>query len=178
MGTKSPGHRISRHRISRPGHKISSGTESSRHKISHWAQNFSKNWTFGHKIGNLGTRCPGHRISQAQNRKWAQNLPGTRCPGHKISRHKIEAQNIWAQNLQAQNRFHPFWHLPSHQQFKFSFSIIESRLSSGCNGDIILPHCVKNPNTQFHPYFFFTLFQKSIFVEKSLFRVTGVTYFL
>ena len=139
-------HRMSRpgHRMSRPGHKIgdtffvlftghkiSPGTESPRHKMSHQAQDVSKNWTFGHKIGNLGTRCPGHRISQAQNRKWAQNLPGTRCPGHKISRHKIEAQNIWAQNLQAQNRFHPQLYAPQiHRLISEHRSFLRSTLGS------------------------------------------------
>ena len=110
VGTKSPGHRMSRHRMSRPGHRMSMPG----HKIVdtffvlfYWAQNIPRHRISQAQDVSLGTRRLKKLDFWAQNRKpghkmsWAQNLPGTKSKmGTKSTRHKMS----WAQNLQAQNR--------------------------------------------------------------------------
>ena len=96
VGTKSPGHRMSRHRMSRPGHRMSMPG----HKIVdtffvlfYWAQNVPRHKMSQAQDRKLGTRSPGHKISQAQNLSF-----GHRTSGHRIGGSKSRAQNIWAQN--------------------------------------------------------------------------------
>ena len=110
VGTKCPGHRMSRHRMSRPGHRMSMAG----HKIVdtffvlfYWAQNIPRHRISQAQDVSLGTRRLKKLDFWAQNRKpghkmsWAQNLPGTKSKmGTKSTRHIIS----WAQNLQAQNR--------------------------------------------------------------------------